>query len=193
MSETSTPRRLRRGLGIDPGKVNLGAAVVEDCGVHIESPLAGMPNLTLLGCRTSNPSSSLSLENSVVETFEWAGDYKYDSAKKDYLTLERYAAYQGVVTSESENITSLIGIYRGFYFAESMTLPTLYRAIDWKIKLVQLLNSKYGFENPSTKLDKKFSLAAAKFIITTNKELITNDHEADATCLAAMPFLFPGS
>ncbi len=101
------------------------------------------------------------------------------------LTMERYVSYKNVMSSETENINITIGAILAT-FAQYNVPGKLLRAIEWKTKFASTLNMKHGFQNPSLKLDKKFSLAAAKHIVT-NPELIINDHIADAICLAAFP------
>jgi hypothetical protein len=101
------------------------------------------------------------------------------------VTIERFVAYQGVSTSETENICMIIGALQ-YLFKASGAL--MLRAIDWKTSLVKELFKRKGFENPSTKLDKKFSIAAAKACLDEDVKFAT-DHEADGTCLAAYPVL----
>jgi hypothetical protein len=99
--------------------------------------------------------------------------------------IERYVPYNGVHSTESENIVMLIGglKYRVY------PLPTsLFRAIDWKIKLCQILAKNCGFKNPSTSLDKKFSKAAAKALVV-NFETLKDDHVCDAACISAIKYL----
>ena len=111
------------------------------------------------------------------------------SQQIENVCIERYAPYANIKTAESENITNLIGMLRmNFYIDPLVSDIILIRAIDWKMEVVKLLNKYFGFENPSSDLNKKFSLAAAKFICT-NPEVIKNDHEADAVLLAALPLL----
>jgi hypothetical protein len=116
-----------------------------------------------------------------------------EGAKIKDVNIERYVAYANVRSGEAENITMLIGMLRYEYYLLGMNgygkiNVNLVRAIEWKTKLVQILSKFTGFDNPSMDLDKKFSLAAARHI-SINKEVITNDHIADAVCLAALPGL----
>jgi hypothetical protein len=64
----------------------------------------------------------------------------------------------------------------------------LHRAIDWKMDMVKALHKKKEFENPSSKLDKKFSIAAAKACLD-HEHTFATDHEADAVCLASYPVI----
>jgi hypothetical protein len=91
------------------------------------------------------------------------------------------------VTTESETITMMIGaliLGTDYYTSHEVRL---FRAIDWKMNIVKALFKKQGFQNPSDKLDKKFSIAAAKAV--ANVKEIKTDHEADAICLAGLPFI----
>ncbi|HET8685142.1 MAG TPA: hypothetical protein VFM18_00600 [Methanosarcina sp.] len=153
-------------VGIDPGWKNLGSAVLEvkDGCFH------------LVDSRTWNPSKA-------PEPFptEFA-KYVNSKAPREQVAsvyMERYVPYNNTFTAEAENITMLIGALR-----EVLKPVHLVRAIDWKISLVKMLAKHYGFDNPSGSLDKKFSIAAATFILNGNGEF-ESDHEADAICLAA--------
>jgi hypothetical protein len=87
-----------------------------------------------------------------------------------------------------ERINQVIGALI-FYFGYNQTWnkePLLIRAIDWKTNLVKSLYKKKGFRNPSDKLDKKFSMAAAAACVELNSKLET-DHEADSICLSTYP------
>ena len=114
------------------------------------------------------------------------------------VSIERYVSYANVRSGEAENITQVIGMIRMKYYLlnkeRSIIIPnskegpvqvSLVRAIEWKTRLVQLLNKYCEFSNPSMDLDKKFSMAAAKRVVT-NPEFIRNDHIADAVCVAAL-------
>lgn len=145
-------------MGIDPGKVNLGWAVLKEDGTC----LTGVVNPKTTGFLPTVESLALiATENEV-----------------DLFCIERYVGYEGVHNPASEFILMLIGALIHRLNGESnIILP---RATDWKTSLVKSLFLQ-GFRNPSTKLDKKFSFAAAEFITGKKPE---TDHEADAVCLA---------
>lgn len=94
------------------------------------------------------------------------------------ITLERYVAYSGRMSKYSEHILMMIGAT----VDRTRGVPQFFfRAIDWKNLLVRKLFKESDFKNPSTKLDKKFSLAAAEHLVGVR---FKTDHEADAACLA---------
>lgn len=168
-------------LGIDPGWNNLGmAAVVGKYGKEIKDF-----RVEIQACGSYNVSEN-------PEQFVANLICKYEGFPAD-LTIERYVSYANVRSGESENITMLIGMIRMRYHLLQLAPNDkinvrLIRAIEWKTKLVQMLNKHFGFENPSLDLDKKFSIAAAKFICINPNE-IKNDHIADSVCLAALPLV----
>jgi hypothetical protein len=114
-----------------------------------------------------------------------------------HVSMERYVAYKNVYTAEAENILMLIGGLQASIHIRTGITTTMHRAIDWKTWLVKWLFRNKNFDNPSDKLDKKFSVAAAKACLqrdnnTTGEPYAVNfktDHEADAACLACLPFL----
>ena len=168
--------------GIDPGWVNLGLAV-------LRRPSDQTPDdprtWTFLVDHTSvlKPKSrERDLERFCSELFLCS-----DAQEGASLSLERYVAYQGVTTHESENILLLIGALRQAWYTQVKSQAHLFRAIDWKTGLVQLLNKHCGFDNQYPDLKKGFSIQAAKFICPTHE--FDTDHEADAICLAAFPAL----
>lgn len=164
-------------LGIDPGWSNLGLALLVPEGDKYTNLFSG----------TYAPGKYAKPEDFVQEIPHIV--LKQTTESLVYVTLERYVAYAGVHTVESENINNLIGMIRMKMFLDpgkpSVFLP---RAIEWKTFLVKTLAKHYGFSNPSDDLDKKFSLAAAKFLLT-NPGSIQNHHVADAVCLAVIPCL----
>lgn len=165
-------------LGIDPGWVNLGVAVTRFQGGKWD----------LMGSRTFNPSKMVDATATICS---WAEDIIPTCDLPLTYCIERYVSYKGVNTAEAENILMLIGGLReaiGWTLRdEGSNPPLLVRAIDWKTDLVKYLAKNRGFDNPSTSLDKKFSIAAAKCIIGNHE--IKTDHEADAICLSAYPQL----
>lgn len=189
-------------IGIDPGWKNLGfAAVTPD-------PDAEGLRVKVLVTKALNPSA---FESPELFTEQLVGSFSKHFPERSLptmWTIERYVAYANIHTAESENITTLIGMLRmqartiwekGVMFegltsfrpdATELIRPlkvSLFRAIDWKVRLVQLLSTYDNFTNPSKDLDKVFSVAAAKHV--SGLATITTDHEADAICLAALPIL----
>ena len=198
-------------IGIDPGWKNLGLSVVME-----------QPNfrVKVLGSETLNPSvgdykfiARLPwIIKDIVERagFTWHGD---DECVVRNLVLERYVPYNNTFGTETENITMLIGMLRERFVQSTPVaeygIPEsnifLYRAIDWKSKLAQLMSKHAGFHNPSISLDKKYSLAMARFLTRAQHvdprlvieekghklepSYLQIDHEADATCLAALPIV----
>jgi Holliday junction resolvasome RuvABC endonuclease subunit len=162
-------------IGIDPGWKNLGLAVLTK---NLETN-----EIKLVKSKVFNVSEfgSISKFVDVLDEFITPLILHVDS-----VTIERYVTYAGVNTAESENICMVIGALT-YYFAGSLSWgkePLLVRAIDWKTTLVKTLVKKKKFDNPSDKLDKKFSIAAAKACLDEEVKFDT-DHEADAICLAA--------
>lgn len=100
-----------------------------------------------------------------------------DEYPPSVVTIERYVAYAGAQSKFSEHILMVIG---AIVDRTREAKQLFFRAIDWKTALVKRA-AREGFVNPSTKLDKKLSLALAEFV--TGKRFKT-DHEADAACLA---------
>lgn len=170
-------------VGIDPGWKNLGFAIVrknqEAKDTAIELVHSCVLNPEELGGVIPTVEKALALTRQNIDMYDL--DVLYGN-------MERYVSYNNTFTSEAENITLLIGGLL-FGFKERTGLQFgLHRAIDWKMSLVKALFKWKRFENPSDKLDKKFSIAAAKACISNNKEFET-DHEADAICLACLPFI----
>lgn len=162
-------------IGVDPGWKNLGLSIVKE---DLETN-----DLTLVTTKVFDVSSFFTISKFVEELDSFITPLILHA---DSVTIERYVAYEGISTSESENICMIIGALT-YYFASKQYWnkePVLTRAIDWKITLVKTLYKKKGFDNPSDKLDKKFSIAAAKACLNELVEF-KSDHEADATCLAA--------
>lgn len=158
-------------IGVDPGSVNLGYSLLNNAGAIIDY---GTINPLITGTtNTVRRISSLVIPHTTP-----------------ILVVERYVAYKGVMNSASEDILMLLGAL--VYEFESKDETVLqFRAIDWKPQLCKHLYKERGFKNPSTKFDKKFSLAAAREIeIPELGEDIKNDHEGDAICLGYMGYLY---
>lgn len=168
-------------VGIDPAWKNLGLSIVKE---EIETG-----ELTLLSSYVMNPSEYKTIPEFIHELIHSVDyDVEEDLSRADWsvdsVTIERFVAYAGVSTSETENICMIIGALQ-YAFKEYFGLDSLMlRAIDWKTNLVKQLFKTQGFDNPSTKLDKKFSDAAACACVGLDKKLPT-DHQSDATCLAS--------
>lgn len=98
------------------------------------------------------------------------------------VLMERYVPYKGQADASldnSERTNILIGVLA--YALKEVGPLYLLRAADWKVKAAHALRRKTGFTNPSTRMDKKFSMAAARAVSPLFKG---NDHEADAVVLA---------
>jgi Holliday junction resolvasome RuvABC endonuclease subunit len=172
-------------LGIDPGWKNLGMALIgrEDGTDHIE----------VVKTWTINPSERGVAQTAAFIVNEVEENLPAYARGLEAVVIERYVSYNNVLTSEAENIVSLIGALQYAFMDETASVK-LFRAIDWKVNLVKGLVKAYGFKNPSAKLDKKFSLAAAQACIKGDREdfehyNFPNDHEADAVCLASYPLI----
>jgi len=164
-------------LGIDPGWKNLGLAL-------IRVPLEGKePKPSLVFSKVYAPADFKSITEFVCEIDKDIVEY---NVSFDGITIERYVAYKNVQSAETENITMVIGALSYYFASQWEKEPNLVRAIEWKSALVKALFRTKNFDNPSSSLDKKFSIAAADCCM--NKELKLNtDHEADAVCLATLP------
>ena len=161
-------------LGIDPGAINCGMAIVA-CNEG--------GKLSLFTSATLNPS-----ELGFNESIHSIANSGFGTVLLPFssVVIERFVPYQGKFSSVAEDITMLIGGLRhGFRDSEVL----LYRAIEWKTELVKTLVKLKGFDNPSLSLDKKFSIAAANACLDNNERKFNGDHEADAICLASLPFL----
>lgn len=176
----------RYHVGIDPAWKNLGLSILKE---EIQTG-----ELTLLSSHVMNPSEYKTIPEFVQElekivrrvvfTDVCSGEPGF-TGTVDSVTIERFVAYAGVSTSETENICMIIGALQ-YAFKEQYGVDSLMlRAIDWKTNLVKQLFKTQDFDNPSTKLDKKFSLAAGNACLKKEKNIFKTDHEADATCLAS--------
>lgn len=182
------------GIGIDPGWKNLGYAVAR---------LDTDGTITFIGSGTFDPSSykdipeaAYTIHSQVITLI--IKDYN-EVVKPDpnrwmveyppiTFAIERYVSYTGVNTAEAENILMLIGALLVAFKPSESDKIEMFRAIDWKTELVKLLFKKKKFSNPSDKLDKKFSMAAAKACLDNDTEIGTH-HEADAVCLSTIKFI----
>lgn len=174
--------KAKYGLGIDPGEKNLGLAIVKE----------DENGISLVHSETLNPSSYGSNWNCVVHIQQIVANHVpgyHDNYSLHSVNIERFVSYKDKLTTTAENILMLIGaIECTICNWRTETPPILYRAIDWKQDLVKLLVKNKGFDNPSTSLDKKFSIAAAHACLDIKGEF-NNDHEGDAICLASIGLL----
>lgn len=171
-------------LGIDPGWKNLGIAltVEDDSG-----------KFSLVKSEVMNPSSHTNEAQCAQDIYEKYIRYSGVST----ITIERFVPFGGQSTHEAEFINILIGAISGIIHSEERNkdvtsvhyripvVPLRVRSVEWKVALVKALVKSKGFDNPSTSLDKKFSMAAAAACLSLEKlEKGVTDHEADAIALA---------
>lgn len=169
-------------VGIDPGWKNLGLAILRE----------DEDGLKILSTQTLNPSemgghgkAAWKIRGLVLDAVRQQHVDPEDVLI--HVAIERYVSYNNVNSAETENILMLIGALLCALDGISVQVD-MYRAIDWKTELVKLLVKNRGFDNPSTSLDKKFSVAAAHACLDIPGEF-HNDHEADAVCLASIGLL----
>ncbi len=155
-------------LGIDPGIVNTGWCLRS-------------PNSKSSAGGVFNPSKSTSLVHAADDLYKLVYDSRPTDAPISVLAIERFVAYKGVMTADSEKVLMLIGSLLHKFHSCGTRFVTC-RAIDWKPVVSKDLYKTKDFRNPSDKLDKKFSIAAAGAIL--GREFKTTDHEADAVCLS---------
>lgn len=168
--------KFRYHVGVDPAWKNLGVSIVKEDISNGE--------IHLVASCVMNPSTYKNIPEFVTELWNWIVLELTKTEEEPIITsvtIERFVAYAGVSTSETENICMIIGALQ-YLFKD--TQPLMLRAIDWKMALVKALHVQKGFENPSPKLDKKFSIAAAEACLNEKKGFLKTDHESDATCLA---------
>jgi hypothetical protein len=170
-------------VGIDPAWKTLGFAVVSFDTETKEIKKLHSQVFNISGYK-SLTEGVLAVGKAFTDTLaKIEGEYVFKE-----LVMERFISYKNVESAEFEIINRLIGALT-LYF--ETTHPTelssrLERAIDWKMSLVKSLHINKQFDNPSTSLDKKFSIAAAKACLTVPVDF-KDDHQADATCLACLP------
>tara|TARA_R110002074_G_scaffold167525_5_gene328670 strand:+ start:239 stop:724 length:486 start_codon:yes stop_codon:yes gene_type:complete len=151
-------------LGVDPGYANCGWCIVNREGKRIAGG-------------TIHP-KKLGIEQSIHKLFiEEIGNIQIEAA-----SLERYVYYEGKNNASSEQILMVTGAIRYALYSKSIPFD-MYRALDWKNKFSRYLFKTRDFKNPSDRLDKAFSLAAAECYTSHS---FKTDHEADAACLASM-------
>ncbi len=142
-------------VGIDPGPVNTGLALLDTDLNLVHSETLDFSGLT--------PLQVLRRVRDIIP------------GEIHRLTVERFVSYRGHLTDSAERTCILVGA-----LSTLVETPVLVRAIDWKNKVAQQMYLR-GYRNPSQSKDKVFSLSAAEYL--TGKKFKT-DHEADATLLA---------
>lgn len=164
-------------LGIDPGPVNTGW-----CARGV------IDGDSFLSCGVFDPRATGDVIMS-AETM-WHELHKSIPERKEWTihsaAIERFVSYKGVLTNNVEDTCFFIGSLT-FLLRSKGIKTTLARAITWKPKVCSSLHLTKGFENPSPKLDKRFSMAAASCIsgASSFKERpFKTDHEADAIGLS---------
>lgn len=148
--------------GVDPAWKNMGVVVLDSQGKVVWSA-------------TVNPS-----EKGFSGTLD---DLPFQEYPCKAITIERYVAYSGAQSKYSEHILMMIG---ALVYCTKDSDQLFFRAIDWKTGLVKQESRLRGFSNPSTSLDKKYSLAMAQHLTGVK---FKTDHEADAACLAYLGYL----
>lgn len=151
-------------LGVDPGFTDLAYSIIDTDG-HILRTGVLCPKE--LGCGNTPKE----IENVLTEL----GVTSVLGA-----SFERYVTYDGKSNPRSEEILMVTGELRFWASDRFGITPYMWRAIDWKNRMSKHLY-KQGFRNPSDRLDKKFSVAAAEFTFGYDFD---TDHEADASLLA---------
>lgn len=158
-------------LGCDPGWTNLAYAWLSEAGDLIT------------GCVIPKELPKGNLAPTVVAN-AWFDELDWDNMDaQDELkgaAMERFVYFDGVHNPNSEQILMVTGQMQYFLASEHGVTPTMFRSYDWKDRLSKHLY-KQGFRNPSDRLDKQFSIAAAEWIFDREFE---TDHEADAACMA---------
>lgn len=155
-------------LGIDPGVVNTGWALRTS---NSKASAGGV----------FNPSKSVSVIHAADDLYKIIHDSRPLDLPISVLAIERFVAYKGVMTADSEKVLLLIGSLLHKFHSCGTRFMTC-RAIDWKTVVAKDLYKTKDFRNPSEKLDKKFSVAAAGCVL--DRQFKTTDHEADAVCLS---------
>ena len=159
-------------VGVDPGVTNTGW--------YLSRGTIGQHGV----CGHFKPNSYPDLYEATLALFEEVkkGAASLGRSYKDIALagIERYVAYAGIRNSNVEGTTLLIGSLTMLLKVNGITSVGA-RAIDWKTAVCKDLFRVVDFRNPSEKMDKKFSLAAAECI---SGEKIKIDHIADACGLA---------
>ena len=150
------------GLGIDPGWMSCGIALIK--------------GKDLILSRNLVPKDCLSIKGAVHSIFDgFPEDIEISS-----VTIERFVAYEGKHSAQSENILMFIGALVYFFQVMEVKVNQV-RAIDWKPAVCKHLVRTTDFSNPYPAFNKKYSLLAAEKF---SGQKLETDHEADAVCLA---------
>ena len=157
-------------LGCDPGWTNMAYAWLSDQGDLVTGVVVPKD---LPKCRIAPMIADEALEKHIVD---FGADHEVVGAM-----MERFVYYKGVHNPNSEQILMVTGQMQCWLAYEHEVTPTMIKAYDWKNRLSKHLFKK-GFRNPSDRLDKEFSVAAAEFIFPDYD--FKTDHEADAACMA---------
>ena len=153
-------------VGIDPGKKHLALAVLNESNEVIE----------LKHIDPSGFSSQLEAVDYLFENVPYLTSDQITSC-----SIEKYVIYgKGIPSKHMIDTVMLIGALH-YAFHQKGIACSLVRAIDWKKKVSKELYKARGFQNPSTKFDKKFSMAACHCICGITPK---TDHEADAVGVA---------
>lgn len=153
-------------LGVDPGWTNLAYAWLSEDG-ELNT-----------GCIDPRSLDRGMLAPMVVSD---SGDLNLFEDQLIGSVIERFVYYKGVHNPNSEQILMVTGQLQMWLAGEYGIVPTMFKAFDWKTRISKHIY-KQGFRNPSDRLDKTFSLAAARFIFPDYD--FKTDHEADAACMA---------
>ena len=156
---------MRVFLGVDPGFTDLAFSAMKEDG---EILVTGVLCPKELACGKTPIHIQRALEKAGVTDVIGA-------------SYERYVTYDGKSNPRSEEILMVTGELRFWLSDRFLLAPHMWRAIDWKNRMSKHIYKK-GFRNPSTRLDKKFSIAAAEFVFPDYEFM--SDHEADASLLA---------
>lgn len=155
-------------LGIDPGSTNLGWAILSEDRAQYASGTFSYKKYDVIG------EGSLALWDIIRSNLPEGGAIVS-------AAIERYVPYDGKFNANSELTCEVIGSLTLLLHQNGIKyLKT--RAIDWKIAVCKLLFLTERFTNPSTKLDKVFSVALAVHLLKS--KVFKTDHEADAYGLA---------
>lgn len=176
-------------IGVDPGVVNTGvsiSATYGDTAFKVFKSFVFSPRAhgkELLDKAVAAEKLAEEIGTSLKECLSLIPDKDRNllvyKTNKEAL-IERYVAYQGKLTPESEEVLLFIGSLISELRKLGISVKVA-RAVDWKMYLVKQLFKKEGFKNPSEKLDKKFSDAAATHIIGVKPK---TNHESDAICMS---------
>ena len=152
-------------IGVDPGHTDLAYALIDnDCKVMSTGVLS--PKELKCG------ETPLYIENSLSDC---------GITEVSGMSMERYVTYNGKSNPRSEDILMVTGQIQFWAVDRLGVVPVMWRAIDWKTRISKHIY-KQGFRNPSDRLDKVFSIAAAEFLFPEYN--FETDHEADAACMA---------